>query len=157
MDLCQQSNISAFQHTVYVMAFPAKKQSPSDFRAAVTTCSDFRAQEEPICHYFHLSPSICHEVMGLDAMVLVFLILSFKSALSLSFTLIKRLFSSSLLSAMRVVSLEYLRLLMFLLPILIPAYISFTPAFLMMCSAFKLNKQGINKGQKWYGPNRSKD
>ena len=84
------------------MAFPAKKQSPSDFRASVTICSDFRAQEEPICHYFHLSPSICHEVMGLDAMVLVFLILSFKPALLLSsFTLLKRLFSSSSLSAIQ--------------------------------------------------------
>ena len=48
-------------------------------------------------------------------MVLVFLIFSFKLALSLSFfTLTKRLFSSSLLSAIRVVSSTYLRLLMFL-------------------------------------------
>ena len=86
----------------FVMAFPAKKQSPSDFRASITICSDFRAQEEPICHYFHLSPSTCHEVMGLDAMVLVFLILSFKPALSVSsFTLLKRLFSSSSLSAIQ--------------------------------------------------------
>ena len=47
-----------------------------------------------------VSPSICHEVMGLDAMILVFWILSFKPAFSLSsFTFIKRLFSSSLLSA----------------------------------------------------------
>ena len=45
------------------------------------------------------SASICHEVMGLDAMILVFLILSFQLAFSLSsFTFIKRLFSSSLLS-----------------------------------------------------------
>ena len=44
-------------------------------------------------------PSICHEVTGLDA-IFVFWMLSFKSALFLSsFTLIKRLFSSSLLSA----------------------------------------------------------
>ena len=64
--------------------------------AAVTIHSDFRAQEQEIYHYFHLSPSICHEVMRLDAMILVFLILSFKLALSLSsFTLTKRLFSSS--------------------------------------------------------------
>ena len=36
------------------------------------------------------SPSICHEVMGLDAMILVFLIFSFKLVLSLSsFSLIK--------------------------------------------------------------------
>ena len=49
------------------------------------------------------SPSICHEVMGLDAMVLVFLTFSFKLAFSLfSFTLIKRCFSSSSLSSVRV-------------------------------------------------------
>ena len=39
-----------------------------------------------------VSPSICYEVMELDAMILVFLMLSFKLAISLSsFTLIKRL------------------------------------------------------------------
>ena len=43
-----------------------------------------------------VSPSICHEVMGPDAMILVFWMLSFKSTFSLSsFTFIKRLFSSS--------------------------------------------------------------
>ena len=46
------------------------------------------------------STSICHEVMRLDAMIFVFGMLSFKSAFSLfSFTLIKRLFSSSSHSA----------------------------------------------------------
>ena len=50
------------------------------------------------------SPSICHEVMRLAAMIFVLRMLSFKQAFSLSsFTLIKRLFSSSL-SAIRVVS-----------------------------------------------------
>ena len=34
--------------------------------AAVTIHSDFGDQEEEICHYFQLSPSICHAVMGLD-------------------------------------------------------------------------------------------
>ena len=73
-------------------------------------------------------PSICSEVMGLDAMILVFWMLSFKPAFSLSsFTFIKRLFSSSLLSAIGVVSSAYLRLLMFLLAILIPA--EFHPAW----------------------------
>ena len=39
-----------------------------------------------------VSPSICHEVMGLDAMILVFWMLSFKPTFSLlSFTFIKRL------------------------------------------------------------------
>ena len=48
-----------------------------------------------------VSPSICHEVMGPDAMILVFWILSCKPAFSLfSFTFIKRVFTSSLLSAM---------------------------------------------------------
>ena len=47
-----------------------------------------------------LSPSICHEVMGLDAMIFVFWMLSFKPVFSLSsFTFIKRLFGSSSLSA----------------------------------------------------------
>ena len=47
-----------------------------------------------------VSPSICHEVMGGDAMLLVFWMLSFKPTFSLfSFTFIKRLFSSSSLSA----------------------------------------------------------
>ena len=45
--------------------------------------------------------NICREVMGPDAMILVFCMLSFKSAFSFSsFTLIKRLLSSSSLSAM---------------------------------------------------------
>ena len=42
----------------------------------------------------------------------------------------------------RVVSSAYLRLLIFLPAILIPACASFSPAFLMMYSAYKLNKQG---------------
>ena len=59
-----------------------------------------------------VSPSTCHEVMGLDAMIFIFWMLSFKPTFSLSsFTLIKRLFSSSSLSAIRVVSSAYLRLL----------------------------------------------
>ena len=70
--------------------------------AAVTIHSDFGAQEEEICHYFHFSSSVCYAVMGADAMILFFLIFSLKPALSLSsFTLIK--FSSSLLSAIRMV------------------------------------------------------
>ena len=48
--------------------------------------------------------SICHEVMGPDAVILVFWKLSFKLVFSLSsFTCISRLFSSSSLSAVRVV------------------------------------------------------
>ena len=92
-----------------------------------------------------VSPAICHKVMGPDAMIFVFWMLSFKPTFSLSsFTFIKKLFNSSLLSAIRVVSSAYLRLLIFLLAILIPAYASSSPAFLMMHSAYKLNNQGDN-------------
>ena len=61
-----------------------------------------------------VSPSICHEVMGPDAMIFIFWMLSFKPAFSLSsFTFIRRLFNSSSLSAIRVVSSTYLKLLIF--------------------------------------------
>jgi len=90
-------------------------------------------------------------LMGPDAMILVFWMLSFKPIFSLSsFTFIKRLFSSSLY-AIRVVSSAYLRLLIFLLEILIPACVSSSPAPRMMYSAYKLNKQGDNI-QPWYTP-----
>ena len=70
---------------------------------------------------FTFPPSICHEVMGPDVMILVFQMLSFKLVFSFSsFTLFKRLFSSSSLSAIRVVSSAYLRLLIFLTTILTP-------------------------------------
>ena len=83
--------------------------------------------------------------MGPDAVIFVFWTLSFKLAFSLfSFTCIKRLFSSSSLSAIRVVSSACLRLLIFLLAILIPAYNSSSLAFHMIHSAYKLNKQGDN-------------
>ena len=90
--------------------------------------------------------------MGLDAMILVFWMLSFKLAFSLSsFTFINRFFSSSLLFAVRVVSSANLRLLIFLPEFLIPAWASPSPAFHMMYSAYKLNKQGDNI-QPWCPP-----
>ena len=79
---------------------------------------------------FTVSPSISHKVMGPDALILVFWMLSFKPTFPLSpFTFIKRLFSSSSLSPIRVVSSAYLRLLIFLLEIWIPACASSSPAF----------------------------
>ena len=75
-------------------------------------------------------------------MIFVFQRLSLKPTFSLSsFTFIKRLFSSSSLSAIGVVSSAYLRLLRFLLAIMISACAFSSPAFLMMYSACKLNKQ----------------
>ena len=114
--------------------------------AAVTICSDFGAQEAEICHCLHVFPFYLPSNNGAGCHDLSFLIFSFKLAFSLfSFTLIKRFFSSSLLSAIRVLSPAYLRLLMCLLPILIPGYNSSSLAFLMMCSVYRLNKQGDSR------------
>ena len=71
----------------------------------------------------HFPQSICHEVMGLHAMIFVFWTLNFKPAFSLScFTFIKKLFSSSSLSAIRVMSSAYLRLLIFCLTLYASVY-----------------------------------
>ena len=120
--------------------------------AAVTICSDFGAQDNKVCHSFHCFPTICHEVRGPDAMIFIFLMLSFKPAFSLSsFTFIKRLFCSSSLYAIRVMSSAYLRLLIFLPAVLIPACASSSPAFHMMYFAYKSNKQGDNT-RSWCTP-----
>ena len=99
-----------------------------------------------------VSPSICHEVMWPDAMILVFWMSSLKPIFSLYFfTFIKRRFTSSSLFIIRVVSSAYLRWLIFLPAILIPACASSSPAFRMMYFAYKLNKQGDNI-QPWRTP-----
>ena len=79
--------------------------------------------------------------------------LSFKPAFSLSsYTLIKRLFSSSSLSAIRVVLSSYLRLLIFLLAILIPACDSSSLAFHMMYSASVQFSQLLSRVQLFATP-----
>ena len=83
--------------------------------------------------------------MGLDVMIFIFWMLSFKPVFPLSsFTFIKSIFRSSSLSAVRVVASANLRLLIFLSAILIPTCASTSPAFLMIYSAYELNKQGDN-------------
>ena len=67
-----------------------------NFMAEVTICSDFWAPKNSLTVSI-VSPSIYHEVMGLDTMILVFRMLSFKPTFSLStFTFIKRLFRSAI-------------------------------------------------------------
>ena len=84
--------------------------------------------------------------------MIIFWTLSFKPVFSLSsLTFIKRLFSSSLLSAIRVVSSAYLRLLIFVLAIFIPACASSSLAFHMIYSANKLSKQGYSI-KPWHTP-----
>ena len=88
-----------------------------------------------------------------DAMILVFWKLSFKPTASLSSsTFIRRLFSGSSLSSIRVVSPAHLsEVLMFPLALLIPPCASSSPAFRVMYSALELNKQGDNI-QTWGTP-----
>ena len=119
--------------------------------AAVTIHSDFGAQENslslssfsPIC----LSWSLGTRWHGLHFLNIVLSQLFH----SHSFIFIKKFFSSSSLSASRVVSSVYLRFLIFLPAILIPACASSSLAFLMMYSAHKLSKQGDNI-QPWRTP-----
>ena len=116
-----------------------------NFMAAVTIRSDFGAPQNKVSYYFHCFPTISHEVTGTDATISVFWILRFKPTFSLSsFTFIKRLFSSSWLSTLKVVSSAYLRLLIFLLAILIPACDSSSLEFHTAYSAKKLREQGDN-------------
>ena len=103
--------------------------------AAVTICSDFGAPKIEVCHCFHCFPIYLPWSDGTRSMILVFWMLSFKTTFSLSsFTFIC-----------------ILRLLIFLPSILIPVYATSSPAFLMMYSAYKLNKQGDNI-QPWHIP-----
>ena len=112
---------------------------------AITICSDFGAQKNKVSYCFHCFPIYFPWSDRTRCHILVFWMLSFKPSFSLaSFTFMRRLFSSSSLSATRVVSSAYLRLLIFLPAILTPACASSSPAFLMMYSAYKLNKQGDN-------------
>ena len=99
-----------------------------------------------------VSPSICHEVMGPEPMIFVFWLLSFKPAFfSLSsFTFTKRIFSCSLLSAIRVVSSEYLRLLIFLPAILIPAQ-HFTWCALHISQISRVTKYSLDVLLYWFG------
>ena len=120
--------------------------------AAVTTCSDFAAQKNKVWHCFHCLPIYSPWSDGTRWYDLSFLNAElYTNFFNLPFTFIKRLFSSSSLSAIKVVSSAYLRLLVFLLAILIPACASSSQAFLMMYIAYKLNKQG-DSTQSWRTP-----
>ena len=153
MDLCWQSNVSAFNMLCrLVIAFLPKSKrllfSWLKSRSAVIL-EPPKIKSDTVST---VSPSIYHEVMWPGAIIFIFWMLIFKPTFSLSsFTFIKRFFSYSLLSSIRVVSSVYLRLLIFLPEILNPVWASSSPAFLKLYSAYKLNKQSDNI-QPWCTP-----
>ena len=111
-----------------------------------TVHSDFRAQENKIWHYFHFFPislpwsggTECHDLSFFECWVSNQL---FHSPLSPSLGVFTLSSSSSLI---RVVSSTYLKLLVFLLAVLILLCDLPSPAFHIMYSAYRLNKQGDN-------------
>ena len=106
-----------------------------NFVSAVIICSDLEPKKIKSVTVSIFSSSIYHEVKKLYSMIFIFWVWHVKPAFSLSsFTFIKRLFSSSSLSAIRVISSAYMRLL-FILAILILACHSSSLAFQMMYSA----------------------
>ena len=90
------------------------------------------------------SPSVCHEVIGLDAMILLLLI--FVLALGWLFHFPPSPSSRGSLVPLCFLLLGWYHLRIwgcwFLLPILIPACNSSSLAFIMMCSLYRLSEQG---------------
>ena len=120
IDLCWLSDVSAFYIlSMFVIAFlPRNKclwiswlQSPSTVI--------FKPKKIKSITVSTFSPSICHSVIGPDVMILVFWMLRFNPAFSLS--AFKSFFSYSSFSAIKVVSSAYMRLLTFLPAVLISA------------------------------------
>ena len=100
----------------------------------------FWSPTNKLCHCFQFFPFYLPWRAGPYAMILFFWMLSFKPAFSLSFFT----FSSFSVSAIRLVSSTYLRLLIFLQATLISACDSSSLEFYMAYSVYKLNKQGDN-------------
>ena len=117
--------------------------------AAITICSNLGAQENKVSYCFHCFPIYLPWSDGTGCHDLCFLNVELTFSLS-SFTFIKRLVSYSPF-AIRVMSCAYLRLLIFLLAILMPASASSSSALCMMYSVLKLNKLGDNI-QPWCTP-----
>ena len=122
----------------FIIAYFPQRAS-FNFMAAVTIWYNLGAQENKVCHYFHCFPICLPWDWMLWSQFFECWVLS--QLLQSSLTFIKRLFSSSSLSAVRVMSSTYLMLLIFLPAIFIQVWASSNLAFHVMYSAFKLNKQ----------------
>ena len=117
--------------------------------AVVTILNDFGAQENTVCHCFHFYPIYLPEVLSLNAMILVSWMLSFRPAFTQSsFTLIMRLFSSFLISAIRVpLDIFSISEVVNISPGSLDSslwVIQLMNSVIMIYCAYKLNKQGDN-------------
>ena len=103
MDLCQQSDVLLFNMlSRFVIAFPTRSNHVLISWLQSSSIVILEPRKIKPATIFIFSPSICPKVVGPDAVILFFWILSFKPTFSLSsFTLIQRLFDSSLLSVLR--------------------------------------------------------
>ena len=120
--------------------------------AAATICSGFGDPQNKVCHCFHCFPVYRPWSDGTECYDLCFFNVEFQA----SFFTLFHLHQGALQFRFAFcheggVSSAYLRLLIFLLAILIPACASSSPAFHMIYSAYKLNKQGDNI-QPWCIP-----
>ena len=122
-----------------------------NFLVAITICSDFGAPQNKVCHCFHCFPIHLPWSDGTGSMILVYECWVLNQLFHFLPSLFSRGSSVLLHFAIRVVSSAYLRLLIFLLTILIPACASSSPAFCKMYSAYTLNNQGDNI-QPWHTP-----
>ena len=83
MDLCRQSNVSVFNmlSRLVITSLPRSKGLLISWLQSPPVVI-FEPPQNKVCHYFHCFPSICHEVIGPDAMILVFWMMNFKPTFS---------------------------------------------------------------------------
>ena len=137
-ELCHPSDVSIFNMlSWFVIAFLPKNKClwVSWLLSPCTVILELKKIKSATLYTF--SSSVCQEVMTPDAMIFVFCMLSFKPA----FHPLSPSLRGSLLPIFQPLQWHHLRLLIFLLAIMIPACESSGPAFHMMYSAYKLNKQ----------------
>ena len=120
-----------------------------NFMAAVTIWSDIRVPRNEVCHCFHCFPIYLPWSDGTRWHDFSFLNVELWANFFTSLSLSSR--GSLVLLHFHLVSSAYLRLLIFLPAILIPACAFSSPVFLMMYSAYKLNKHSDNT-QPWCTP-----
>ena len=149
-DLCRQSYVYAFYYVNFVINFLPRSKSLWISWLKSVPIMILEPKKINSFSVSTFSPSICHEVMGPDAMNLVLWMMSFKPTFFVSsLTLIQRFLVPLCYFAIRVASSAYLQLLIFLLAILIPACDSSRLTFNMMYTACKLPKQDGNI-QPWH-------